>query len=504
MATALTESPLYVCKNLGGPFKESEHPRDHGKFSEKPGASGTAAKPAGDKAKRAAPGSQLPEPQKNKLRELGMTGTFPPADVPLSAIKFADLSKDADHLKFVPLMSWNQNTGSGRVSRQYRYTQAFHDRNAAEKFDRVMEVEPTLPAAKKKLAATMASGSPREKEGAAIASIIMETGLRPTDSDESVKHGHYGVGSILAKHVTIDGGVAKLDFIGKEGVRNKAVISEPNSVKYLKAAIAGKGEDEPVFPSATSQDALDQLKEATGLKDAKLKDLRTIRATQEARKVVNEFKGPPPPLTDDPKKNGKAIAKAILEMSGKVAVILNNTATMARDNYIHPEVFASWQKKLTGEKTAKSMLRTTLFQLETILKTNSYESLGERRSEFSRAKALASSPLYRRKSAQWDENKHARDAGKFASQPGAGASPKAPANAGAPDAKTQGYAEQLRNKFGDQAAAKVAAMAEKLRGMPGNEAKIAALEKIHGAMGAAQSTASAAPSGDCRRDREED
>lgn len=411
---ASIKSPFHVRKNLGGPFKESEHPRDHGQFAEKPGASGEAKKPAGDKTKRAAPGSQLPEPQKNKLRDLGMTGTFPPADVPLSSIKFADLSKGADELKFVPLMSWNQNTGSGRVSRQYRYTQAFHDRNAAEKFDRVMEVEPTLPAAKKKLAETMASGSPRDKEGAAIASIIMETGLRPTDSDESVKHGHYGVGSILAKHVSIDGDVVKLDFIGKEGVRNKAVISDVNSVKYLKDAITGKDADEPVFPSATSQDALDQLKEATGLKDAKLKDLRTIRATQEARKVVDEFEGPPPPLSGDEKKDAKAVAKAILAMSGKVAIILNNTALMARDNYVHPEVWKTWQKKLTSEKTTKTMSRIIRSPLATTSSMSTYAASGRKPSESSQAKALASSPLYRRKSAQFDESKHPRaDDGKF-------------------------------------------------------------------------------------------
>lgn len=503
---ALATSPLYVRKNLSTPFDESKHPRaDDGEFASGHGA---ANKPAatGGKSKRAAPGSQLPEVQKEKLREYGMTGTFPPADVPLSSIKFADLSKGAEDLKYVPLMSWNRTTRSGRVSRQYRYTQAFHDRNAAEKFDRVMKVEPTLPAAKKKLAATMASGSQRDKEGAAIASIIMETGLRPTDSKESVKHGHYGVGSILAKHVKIEGGVAKIDFIGKEGVRNQATISDPNNVKYLKGAIAGKSADEPVFGSATSQDALGQLKKATGLKSAKLKDLRTVRATQEARKVVDEFPGPPPPLTGAEKKDAKAIAKAILAMSGKVAVVLNNTATMARDNYIHPEVFKQWRAKLLNEtkttkvKTTKAMMsRITPFRTATTSRTTISEKFGKERSGFSRAKGLASSPLYRRKSFdkpgftgidahghKWVNGEQVaigRDApaGKSSSQESAGAASKSPATPGRDD-KTEQYVAQVKAAFGDQAAAKVDAKIASLKGQPGSEGKLAALQKVAAAL----------------------
>ncbi len=53
----------------------------------------------------------------------------------------------------------------------------------------------------------------------------------------------------------------------------------------------------------------------------------------------------------------------------------------------------------------------------------------------------------------------------------------------APDPKIAGYADSLKQKFGDQAGAKVTAMAEQLRGVPGNEAKVAALEKVGAMLG---------------------
>jgi hypothetical protein len=299
--------------------------------SGKPGAGGANTQGEAKPGKRAAPGSQLPAADRDRLRSLGMVGTFPPADVPPARIKMAPADADPEELKFRPLMQWDQVTGSGRVSRQYRYTQAFHDRNAATKFDRVMAVEPHLAAAGESLRATMADekAPARDRDAAAVASVIMETGLRPTDGDDSVKHGHYGIASLLARHVKVEGGRVELDFVGKEGVRNRTTITDPANVAYIKARLAGKKPDDPLW-EAGSDRAGDALKAAVvaagGPADVKLKDLRTVKATQTARRVAAAFPGPPPPLTGDRAKDAKAVVSAVLKMSGEVAAVLNNTA----------------------------------------------------------------------------------------------------------------------------------------------------------------------------------
>lgn len=320
-----------------------------GEGGKKPKTTESAEKP-----KRAAPGSQLEESTRTKLRESGMVGTFPPANVPMSAIK---INPNPD--KFSALMQWDQKTASGRISRQYRYTQDFHDRNAAEKFDRVLAVEPYLEEIGKGLVTRMQdkSISQRDREAAAIANAIKETGLRPTDGNESVAHGHFGISSLQARHVKIVGDEVRLDFIGKEGVRNRTVIRDPVNVAFFQEALAGKSGKDFLFEKATAADAGDVLKElskaAGGPEGIKVKDLRTIKATQTARQVVGAFEGPPPPLHGDAKKDAKLIAKAVLEMSGKVAKVLNNTPTQARDNYIHPEVWKGWMKKLADMPVPK-------------------------------------------------------------------------------------------------------------------------------------------------------
>ena len=89
--------------------------------------------------------------------------------------------------------------------------------------------------------------------------------------------------------------------------------------------------------------------------------------------------------------------------------------------------------------------------------------------------SLTNSPLYRRKSAADWHQQTGENGGKFwmnaktgrkvyqAENPG-GEEGTAQPDA-APDPKIAGYASQLKEKFGDQAGAKVAAMAEQLRGI---------------------------------------
>ncbi len=159
------------------------------------------------------------------------------------------------------------------------------------------------------------------------------------------------------------------------------------------------------------------------------------------------------------------------------------------------KTFAEWADEQDKDELAKKDAATTPLT-EVVSGKAADDFFSVRSAGQSRLFSLSSSPLYIRKSAQFDENKHARDAGKFSSHQGAGAAPKqpaatqSPAAPAAPDAKTQGYVAQLKERFGDQAAAKVAEMVQKLRATPGSESKVAALEQIRTALGGNSGTPS--------------
>ena len=311
---------------------------------------------------RLAPGSQMAPETREKLKQLNMVGSFPPAGLveagpfkgqpAVAEIRIADLSRGTDALRYEWLMSWDQKTKSGRISKQYRYTKEFHERNEVEKHERVAAISPRIHIIMNGFAAKMADAALPQKarEAAAIASIIRETGLRPTDGDESVKHGHFGIASLQVRHVEIVGDEVRLDFIGKEGIRNLAVIRGPANIAFIKQAVQGRAADDFLFQKANSDDAGDIFKDlsvaAGGAVDVKIKDLRTLKAHELAREAVASFQGPPPPLTGDKKKDIRLIQKAILQMSAQVAKVLCNKPTEARDTYIHPEIFQKWQSNL--------------------------------------------------------------------------------------------------------------------------------------------------------------
>lgn len=326
----------------------AEKPQPRAKGTTGPGTNGPATTGTG---KRPAPGSQMPEHVKKKLRDLGMVGTFPPHDVKMEDIRFADLSKGKEALKGSWLMSWTNITKSGRKSPQYRYTQEFLDQNADNKFERITAIEPHIEKIKAFLTKAVSTKtlSQKDREAAGIANIIRETGLRPTDNADSVKHGHYGIASLQARHCTIKGDTVHLDFIGKEGVRNRTVVREPANVALLKELLGVVSGKDFLFKNASSNDAGDVLKKISekvgGPKDIKLKDLRTLKATQLGREVARNYEAPT--LTGNEKKDTKMLKRAMLEMSAEVSKVLNNQPMQAFKSYIHPSIFKDWQEKIT-------------------------------------------------------------------------------------------------------------------------------------------------------------
>jgi len=76
-------------------------------------------------------------------------------------------------------------------------------------------------------------------------------------------------------------------------------------------------------------------------KGMKLKDFRTIKATETAAKLLDAM-AVPPPLTGNKSKDKLLLARAIKMASEQVAEVLNNTPSIARESYIHPDVLTYW------------------------------------------------------------------------------------------------------------------------------------------------------------------
>lgn len=320
-------------------FDESKHhrgqPGNPGQFG--PGG-GTATKgkapTAGDapaKPKKAPPGSQLHPDHLARLKALGVT-KLPPAEATEIEVK-----ADGEDVHDRAVAKWKD--AKGRV--QSAYTPEFHAKNAQEKWRRVEQWAPKRGHIVNDLHTRVRKGTPGSVEhaGALAALIIAKTGLRPGGAAGG-EDDHFGVTTLKGSHVNVDGARVAFDYIGKSGKRNRAEVDDP-TVASAVSAYKEKAGDGDLFPAGTLAAAREAI--PSGMK---LKDFRTIKATEAAQAWFASFEGPPPPVTGDAKKDGKAAAKALASASDVVAHMLNNTRAVAKSSYIHPQVFEAWAERV--------------------------------------------------------------------------------------------------------------------------------------------------------------
>lgn len=152
----------------------------------------------------------------------------------------------------------------------------------------------------------------------------------------------HGATTLEGRHVVpTEGGGARIQFQGKEGVWHDHEIQDPKLAKMLLDRKASAGDKGNLFGTDYNSTA----KYVGKLGDGTLspKDLRTIRANELAQKIVGngrEFA------------NEKARKAYITEVGTKVSNVLGNRAKQALESYIDPRVFD--KVKLNERSTGKS------------------------------------------------------------------------------------------------------------------------------------------------------
>lgn len=258
------------------------------------------------------------------------------------------------------------------------YSKEFMDRNAAEKWNRMKNVSSAqiskiADGAKKMM---LKGEDDKTKEAGAIIYIISQTGLRRGDKLKFDKSGNRGVSSLAPDNVTIEGSKVKFSFIGKSYQDNKAEIDDPQLATYLSKLQKEREGSNWLFE--TSDAIIDSTFDKVGGEGLKIKDMRTYVAGDIARKVLFEDPAPPPPIPDGlpETKVKKLVQDKLKNCYEQVAGKLNNTPTMAKNSYIHPNIIDFWLKKLNLSfeiKKSEDAEQLTNISLDTILAQYTYE-----------------------------------------------------------------------------------------------------------------------------------
>lgn len=268
-------------------------------------------------------GAQLPKALLARLKELGV-GKLPAAHIAEVHVSH-NINTPAAHDG--ALLKWTDDKGR----EQRVYSKEFDRKNAEKKWARVMANRPKVA---KALDAMRAKAETSPAHAAAL--LMALTSLRPGSSQSVAHEGHYGATTLEARHIKFRGDEAHLEFVGKQGKVNKAVVDDPALVGALRAAVKGKEPSQRVFDTN-----IKAIREAVP-PGVKLKDLRTIGATNHAERELRNHGFEP---TGDTKKDARAVIGVLKAVSTSVAARLNNTPGMARKSYIAPQVIRAWAAK---------------------------------------------------------------------------------------------------------------------------------------------------------------
>jgi DNA topoisomerase-1 len=227
--------------------------------------------------------------------------------------------------------------------KQYIYSRAHTVKAEAAKFDRITSFAEKLPKLRRHVQKDLKRWRfDKRKVAAAAVSLMDQEYFRVGNHSYARSNKTYGLTTLRSKHLTIKGGKAIFDFVGKSGQEHHKVVSDEQIARIVK-----KLDDMPGYElfryydkkgglhNLTSADVNDYIKNIMG-DDYSAKDFRTwggtlLAAVELARETRPDTK--------------TARKKAMTDCVKRVAKKLGNTPAIAKSSYIDPRVFKAYESK---------------------------------------------------------------------------------------------------------------------------------------------------------------
>lgn len=257
-----------------------------------------------------------------------------------------------------------QATGVDAAGRtQYIYHPTWRHQKDRIKFDRVLSLAESLPAARRRVTMDLRDEQPSKARALAAAFRMLDTGyLRVGSERYAEEHGTHGLSTLLCAHVRISGDTVSLSFPGKSGQEWDSVIRDRELAGVLRVLKRRGGnsrllawKNEQGWHPLTAEDINEYVRERTG-GEFTAKDFRTLHGTVTA--AVELAKAGPQSTPTARKKTVAATMRA-------VAGVLGNTPSVARASYVDPRVIDHFDRGRTIDpartSSAESELRMLLF-----------------------------------------------------------------------------------------------------------------------------------------------
>lgn len=213
--------------------------------------------------------------------------------------------------------------------KQIIYNSWFIEKQRKKRFKHIIGLRPWIKALKDKIQKILGSSkvdvASKQVQIAIILKLLMLCNFRIGNTKYLKEHGSYGLTTLMWKHINIENKPAQLsiEFIGKKGVVNKSVCSDPLVYKLIVNMHQKRKADQVFRVSSAEVNAY--LSDFGGMTS---KDVRTWHANYLFVKYYKQAE-----------KDGATESKSKSYALSKVAEELHNTPAVCKKNYLLPDLY---------------------------------------------------------------------------------------------------------------------------------------------------------------------
>jgi len=218
----------------------------------------------------------------------------------------------------------------------YEYSEAHVKGRNKAKADRVEKLRGQIADLRKQVKKDLADEDPKKRLTALAVSLIDETFER-VGNEGSAKEGHFGVTTLLKKHLSFEGGKARLRYVGKSGVSHDKTISNKKVVSMLKDLAASKKGADLLF--CEGADCVVRARDVNAYLrpyEVTAKDLRGLHANEQMKKALTKERKAGGPLPSDKAEREKVLKAEFKRALEKASASVGHQASTLKSQYLVP------------------------------------------------------------------------------------------------------------------------------------------------------------------------
>jgi DNA topoisomerase-1 len=248
-----------------------------------------------------------------------------------------------------------QATGrDARGRKQYRYHRRWREVRDETKYGRIPAFARALPAIHRRVGRDLARhGLPREKILATVVRLLETTLIRVGNEEYARDNDSFGLTTLRARQVKVNGSKVRFQFRGKSGVEHAIELEDRRMAAIVRRVRELPGQElfqyldeDGAQRSIGSADVNAYLKEISG-EDFTSKEFRTWAGTVLAARALARLGA-----FDSQAQAKRNVVTAVEAVAG----LLGNTAAVCRKCYIHPAVIESYLEGRLDAATDAALL----------------------------------------------------------------------------------------------------------------------------------------------------